>query len=542
MLKLIVGLLLVVPGAAWSESLIPTRVDARVREYVDVHQYPLVVIGVVDGEKSEIKGYGLENGRAPDEHTLFEIGSITKTFTALLLARAVNAHEVRLDEPVAELLPGVRVPSRNRKQITLEDLATQHSGLPRLPTNFAPAHLADPYRDYDAGRLESFLNTYELTRDPGAEYEYSNLGVGLLGFALGKRAGGYEKLLQVGVLMPLGMTASGLRPRDTDAHLAKGHDTLGNPVSNWHFDALAACGGIVSDASDMLKYVKANLDVRTALWPAVQLAQTPRASVDASRRIGLVWMQTLQGQTSLIWHDGMTGGYAATLALVPAQRRGVVVLTNVARGVDDISRAVLFEEAPLPPAHRDLPLTAEQLAAYSGVYQLAPKFLLSVQPVGQRLMAQATGQSAFPLFADAPDEFVAEVGGISISFKRDAKGVVDRLILHQGGDRQAARLSDAQVDATYGNSEISLDPALLSDYVGEYAFSGDLKFVITREGNQLLARLGQQPALAVYASAPDKFFYRVIDARLEFERDAAGRIITLVFYQNGATRRAPRLP
>src|SRR5204862_268966 len=112
-------------------------------------------------------------------NTLFEIGSMTKTFTATNLADMVARGEVRLDDPVAKYLPdSAHVPSRNGKQITLVDLAIQSSGLPRLPSNLAPRDPGNPYADYSVQQLYAFLAAYQLTRDIGATSEYSNLGVG----------------------------------------------------------------------------------------------------------------------------------------------------------------------------------------------------------------------------------------------------------------------------------------------------------------------------------------------------------------------------
>jgi serine-type D-Ala-D-Ala carboxypeptidase/endopeptidase len=147
--------------------------------------YQTLVFGVVDGDKSEVVAFGkLDDGKVPDGDTVYEIGSVTKTFTATLLAQAVLSGRVTLDTPVAQLLPDFKIPSRGDKEITLGELATQHSGLPGMPSNFLPTDQANPYADYDSAKLKAFLAGYELRRDPGAAYEYSNLGFGLLGYAL----------------------------------------------------------------------------------------------------------------------------------------------------------------------------------------------------------------------------------------------------------------------------------------------------------------------------------------------------------------------
>jgi len=152
-----------------------------------------IVVGMIGPQGSRTVGYGklsATDPRTPDGDTVYEIGSVTKVFTSLLLADMVQKGEVKLDDPVSKFLPAtVKVPERNGKKITLLDLATQSSGLPRMPENFHPKDPANPYADYTPARMYEFLSGYQLTRDPGEKYEYSNLGVGLLGHALSLRAG-----------------------------------------------------------------------------------------------------------------------------------------------------------------------------------------------------------------------------------------------------------------------------------------------------------------------------------------------------------------
>src|ERR1700733_12888136 len=157
-------------GAAWlfatcfitltpaSAGLLPERVEKAAQDRVAAGIHQTLIFGVVDGDHSEVVGFGtLDNGKAPDGDTVYEIGSITKTFTATLLAQAVLAGRVTLDPPVARLLPDFKIPSRGGKEITLGQLGTQHSGLPRLPSNLLPKDGADPYVDYDAAKLKAFL-------------------------------------------------------------------------------------------------------------------------------------------------------------------------------------------------------------------------------------------------------------------------------------------------------------------------------------------------------------------------------------------------
>ena len=237
---------------AISQDWFPAKsiVQATLEELVNNGRTTGVVVGLLDADgNSEVIASGSPgpNALPLDGESVFEIGSITKVFTGILLADMVQRGEVTLTEPVAQLLPSeVRVPVRNGKMITLLDITTHHSGLPRMPTNFAPQDLQNPYFDYTVEQMYAFISGYELPRDPGEEYEYSNYAMGLLGHALSLRAGRtYEALLIDRVLRPLGMkhTAITLTPW-MEKHLAQGHDAFGDTTANWDIPTLAAAGAL----------------------------------------------------------------------------------------------------------------------------------------------------------------------------------------------------------------------------------------------------------------------------------------------------------
>ncbi|MDQ3607277.1 MAG: beta-lactamase family protein, partial [Gemmatimonadota bacterium] len=244
--------------------------DSTVRSILKVRvesgRAPGIVVGILENGQRRYVAYGSAGpGRGPlDEHTLFEIGSISKTFTGLLLADAVVRGEVRLDQPVVELLPaGTVIPARADRPITLEQLATHRSGLPRLPTNMAPANPADPYADYDEARLYAFLAAYTPPRSPGDSAEYSNLGAGLLGHALVRRSGApsWGALVERRTTGPLGMRETFVDvPPAAIERLAAGHDAGMDTVPPWHLDVLAGAGALRSTAADMLTYLAAQMD------------------------------------------------------------------------------------------------------------------------------------------------------------------------------------------------------------------------------------------------------------------------------------------
>jgi len=531
--------------AAADPVVLLARIAKVAQQYADAGVYPAMVVVMVDGGHAQVAGFGkLADGRAPDGDTVFEIGSVTKTFTALLLAREVEAKTVSLDTPVATLLPDFKIPSRHGKPITLGLLAEQFSGLPRLPGNLQPADLGNPYADYGRDRLKAFLAGYMLPRDPGAAYEYSNLGFGLLGEALAQHAKlSYGELLQREVLAPLGMQSSGAELTSAmRARLAPGHDEEGGVARHWHWDVLAGAGTLLSTGDDMSRYLQANMGLlKTPLAAAMRLAHEPRRDIGGGDRIGLAWMTHHTAQGDVIWHNGETGGYSSFIGFTSDGRRGVAILTNATGAPQDLGFAALLPSAPLPVVRKAITMSPAQLDAYVGQYTLAPGVALNVFRRAGQLFAQATGQGAFPLFASAPDAFFARIAPITIDFERAADGKVGALTLHQNGhDSHAPRMDSAT--ATSGTPSVKLDPALLHDYVGHYALGAGAEFAITVQHDQLYVQLTGQAAYPVYAKAKDHFFYTVVDAQLDFERDASGKVDALVLHQNGHAQRAPREP
>lgn len=535
------------PAAPPASSLLPARVERAIHERIADGEYPAMVVAVIDDDRSHVYAFGkLDDGRAPDGDTIFQIGSVTKTFTATLLAEAVEKGKLKLDTPVAKLLPSFQFPSRNGKAITLGELAMQVSGLPRLPSNMHPANPHDPYVDYGAAKLEDFLATCKLPRDPGASYEYSNLGFGLLGYALAQHAGtSYAGLLQKRIFKPLGMTSSSATSSEPlNARWAMGHDLGGQSQAPWHLGVLAGAGAINSTGADMLRYLAANMERGdSALQVATRLAHRPRREIGRNERIGLAWMTRHDKDGDVVWHNGMTGGYASFMGFTADGRKGTVILTNIAASVDDLGFATLLADAPLAPAEKQIAMTSQQLDAYVGEYRLGPGFILHVFRKNDQLLAQATGQGPFPIYASGRDAFFAKVTEIRIEFRRGKNGKVASLVLHQSGhDTPAPRLDAEAVEASSGHRVVHLDDATLQQYVGRYRLTSSATFDIMLQHGQLFAQLTGQPSFPVYPSAKDEFYYTVVDAQLSFKRDRQGKVDALVLHQNGADRRAPRLP
>lgn len=296
-----------------------------------------ITIGVVSHGTRRVLVYGMAK---PD--SVFEIGSISKTFTALLLAQMVQQGKVRLDEPVRELLPaGTVAKPASGAEITLLDLSDQHSGLPRMPDNFHPADPNNPYADYNAKLLYAFIGNHGVALPPNAPFGYSNVGVGLLGQALANHAGmSYADLLREQITGPLGMHDTGITlTPEMKARFIDGHDGEYHPAHSWDLDALAGAGGIRSTAADMLTYLEAQLHPdqlpRSALASpqgktlpaAIAMTHVIHAEVGPKMHIALNWF--CNDPTGSYWHNGATGGYSSYAMFNPEKDYAVVVLSNV---------------------------------------------------------------------------------------------------------------------------------------------------------------------------------------------------------------------
>lgn len=309
-------------------------------------------MGIIGLGGQRVIEYGrLEKGdpRPLNEDTIFEIGSATKAFTSLLLADMVQRDEVTLNDPVVEYLPPkVESPERKGRSITLVDLATHTSGLPRIPTNMTPKDASNPYADYSIEQLHQFLSRYQLTRDIGSQYEYSNLGGGLLGYVLARRAGmSYEALVRSRICDPLGMksTSITLTP-ELKARLAIGHNRSMKTVSNWDLPTLAGAGALRSTTNDLLIFLAASLGyTESPLAPAMaEMLEGRRPTPQPGLEIALGWhISTAKGR-EIIWHNGGTGGYRSFIGFDPKTGVGVSALSNAStsEGVDDIGRLALI--------------------------------------------------------------------------------------------------------------------------------------------------------------------------------------------------------
>ena len=536
--------------AAFAAVISDADIRAILGDRIDVqHQGVGIVVGVIDPTERRFVAYGntVKGGKPVDADTVFEIGSVTKVFTSLLLADMVQRGEVALTDPVSKYLPpNVKMPERGGKKITLVDLATQTSGLPYMPSNLSPKDPANPFADYTVAQLYEFLATVQLTRNIGSTYEYSNLGVGLLGHVLARRAGtDYETLIRTRILEPLEMKSTAITlSKAMKDRLAVGHDAALHPVANWDIATLSGAGALRSTANDLLTFVGANLNLRKPpLRPSMAaMLATRRPTGTPNLEIALGWHIWTRDGHEIIWHNGSTGGYRTWIGFELKSRTGVVVLSNTSTmaGVDDIGLHLLDPAFPLlqPPKQRqEVKVDAAVLEKYTGRYQLAPSFIITVTREGDQLYAQATNQPRAEIFAESEREFFYKVVDAQLTFVVDANGRATSIVLHQNGNNTPGN----QIGPPIQRKEVKMDAAVLEKYTGRYQLAPNFILSVTRDGDHLYTQATGQPRFEIFAESVHDFFVKDFDAQITFVVDANGRATSVVLHQGGRDAPANRI-
>lgn len=404
-----------------------------------------IIIGIWDGKDISFFGYGktdLKGEKVPDENTVFEIGSITKVFTSLLLAKRVTENSVSINDPVSKLLPKYfRIPKKEEKEITLLHLSTHFSGLPRVPSNMGLKYSTNPYKEYSAYNMREFLSAYQLPREPGEKWEYSNLGVGLLGYSLGVKTGRpYKRLISTEITKPLNMkdTCFNLNPEQS-SRFAQGYTADLNKTGHWDFDVMAPAGGLRSTASDMLKFATAFLRDDGPLQRAMVITIKHYTKTEIpDNDMGLGWLIMKKNGYEIPWHNGGTGGFSSFLAINKQKNIAVVVLSNTATShsgvIDDIAGATIkyLLGIPYDPPKWKIEKKIKDgiIDGYAGNYELVSsqdsqgkqekteKTIINVKKAGNRLILHMDKKVKIMIYPESESIFFAKVLPMDIKFSR----------------------------------------------------------------------------------------------------------------------------
>lgn len=415
---------------------IPQPVKDEIKTRADHGVYPSAALGIWEEGKATYFIYGYKNTlkkEKADKSTLYEIGSITKTYTGLLMAKYTGEGKLKPDFPADTLLPdSIRLRDDKGNPIRLAHLATHTSGLPRLPDNLDLSSLDNPYRDYTRKELFDYLRHYRPT-GIGKRYLYSNLGVGLLGELLAiSQDSDYGKLLQKEVLAPLKLGHTYLKvPEKQAGNFATGY--MGNhPVGHWDFKAFAGAGGLRASITDLLAYGRSYLDPENPLKKAAGISMKPHYTDKNDRKYGLGW----HFSDSVAFHSGGTGGFRSFIAIDPGKERVVAIVVNSGSNpVDDIGFHLTDpEKHKLLRTPKTVDITPEKLQNYAGSYQnngLGLRIRFTVKD--DTLYGGLPGQQEQCVYYYGKHSFFYKTALARVIFEADENDTIVGLTLHQNG-------------------------------------------------------------------------------------------------------------
>ncbi len=489
--------------------------------------------------------HGMARNRvdAAPPQALFEVGSISKVFTGLLLAQAVERGELSLDDTVGRLLQGPEAPDLPPPvaAITLRQLVTHTSCLARLPGDFfrTAYEASNPYRVYGRSRLWASLAQARLAQSPPCAGVYSNWGFGVLGELLSLRYGKpWAELVRERITGPLAMHDTVQALGDKAARLAVPHEGE-QAVPVWDFDAFAGAGALRSTTADMLVLSRALLAGRGGpLGPAAQRLFTPLAEHEGAP-IGYALMLREQGGQRTWLHAGSTGGYRSAWLLAPDSGEAAIALVSNARAMQaDVFVPLLRARHPAPEGR---PATPEDgVQQHAGVYRVSPLLTFGFVVRGGQLHSRVSGGRFEPLQMlgeGAEGRFTQPASGRQFRFASDGAGNATVQYERFGVRLQATRVDEPLLGLEPPQSAESLAP-----FVGRYRMAGGREFDVQAQEGRLQVRLGSQPRATVYPvpGRPDRFGYDSVRAELQFERYPSGEVRAVVLHQNGV-QRAPRV-
>ncbi len=442
---------------AQEQEPIEDPVVTIIRERVDAYRQSVgMVVGIIRGYGRWTHAYGtLDLGtiRRVSNSSVFEIGAITGVLTGTLLAHMVETGEVSLSDPVSMFLPeSVRMPTRNGQAITLQHLATHTSGLPALADSISLEKTQNPLATFAVDNMYSFLSSHTLTRDIGSIYEYSELGMALLGHILSlKGEKSFDEMLHERLFGLLKMTNTHVVPTPgMKAQTPTGHDMTLRPMEPSAIPPMPAAAGMYSTVHDLNIFVSAAMgfiyafpmlpedDKSDSVKIAAAFETTNRALYPTGREneeIALGWLVRTVGENVIHWQHGMTRGFSTFIGFDKSRRRGVVVLSNATNSVDDVGFHLLnsaYRLRPPPRAARAF-VSPQTYDTYTGLYEFKPLLTVMISRDGTKLYGQPPGQVRNELIPRSDGEFYLSEEDAQITFVKDDSGTVTHMLFLKDG-------------------------------------------------------------------------------------------------------------
>lgn len=474
----------------------------------------------------------------------FEIGSVTKTMTAALLADLIEQGKASLDDPIDDYLPpGYKAPDFEDRRILLKHIVTHTSGLPVVPDFSRAKSMDDPYAQVDVASVLNTLSAAKLTRDPGSQYEYSNYAMMLLSAIIARRAGSdFETLMRTRLFEPTGMHGAFINKKPEGVRVAQGHTPNGKPALAWNFqNDVSGVGGVKATLDDMVRYLQAQLgQSRSAITPALQLSQQP-VITESPVPMAMNWMLAPLDDRRVFVHEGGSGGFSAFAAFDPETQRAVVVLSDTALtsigGLGTLGNHLLDARLPLGEARRSAKPDPVLLASIAGDYTMLPGLDMRLTVENGRLFVQATGQGKYEMGYDsAGDFFPLEFDAVLRPTKRTDGGYL--LVFLQSGAAYPLRRLDSASEVK--DQASALTPAQMADYAGVYPLAPGFDLTLFVANGALMAQATGQGAFVLSAAGKDRFVADAFGIEIRFTRDDRGQVAALELLQGGQTLRGKK--
>ncbi len=474
-----------------------------------------------------------------DAGTAFEIGSVSKTMTAALLADLIVQGKASLDDPLADYLPeGTVVPRFEGQPILLRHVVTHTSGLPALPARMQMANPANPYAALDEATLLASLADVTLARAPGSQFEYSNFASMVLSYAVARRAGNdFESLLDARLFTPLGMHGAYVDARPDGVRAAVGHTPNTRPTPAWTFQPnLAGVGGVRATLDDMVRYVQGHLGQLDA--PIGEALELTRQPVSQQPPMAMNWMLAPVGDRTVHVHEGGTGGFSSFVAFDTQRERGVVILSdttwNSIGSLGSLGQHLVDASMPLGKPRKVTAPDPAVLDALAGDYQLAGGPRMSVKRKGDALVIHPQGQAEYEMGYDSEGDFYPLQFDAVLRPQRRADGSYAFQWLQMGGVVSATRI-DASAKAA-----VMLSPEEAKAYEGSYALMPSLALTVRARDGQLFGQATGQGEFPLQAASRDVFEAPAFGIELRFQRNDAGEVNALELHQAGQVLRGER--
>ena len=528
------------PAIQPSEKDLASKIDSILEKVYKANEPGAAVLVKKEGKVLFRKGYGLadmELGVSVEPDMVFRLGSITKQFTAVAILMLAEQGKLSLQDEISKFLPDYPTQA---KAITVEHLLTHTSGVKSYTD--LPEWFPLWRKDMSLKEIIDLFKDKPMEFSPGERWKYSNSGYILLGAIIEKVSGEtYEAFLQKHIFEPLGMkhsyygSASRLIPRRVPGY-SKGKTGFENAAYISMTQPYAA-GSLLSSVDDLAIWSEALLAGKLIKKESLERAFTSYKLKDGSdTRYGYGWFTSNYEGHRFIEHGGGIMGFTAYSLFMPEDQIFVALLTNSA----------IEGRVPEPFAFRIAALTLEKpysepvaisisekaIIPLVGVYVNAQNEERYISRDGKRLFSRSAGGAKTEIFPASPTEFFFKDSFTRIEFKKSKKGETTGLqVIGRLGPIETYTKTAKPLPAE--RKEITLDPALYDQYVGEYELAPNFLLFVTRENNKLMTQATGQEKLEIFPESETKFFSKAIDAQLEFTKDASGKVTGLVLYQAG---------